>query len=190
VGEGKYVKESNPSLRRLLAQRGSYPTIAAAAASDRLARFPVTLFEHVGDVYRRVETAAGDDFAEIEGLRLAALVHEEAQDSIPKLLGSAGVFDLAPTVAAVTSSFGRIWRVRTEGDLSDYLEVHRSHLASILLFEVAHEGQAIPEMERAAQVGGLAAAFKCWVERLAAAAPPNPRLQQTALYAAAELLSR
>jgi hypothetical protein len=29
----------------------------------------------VGDVYQRVETAAGRDFEEIEALRLAALVH-------------------------------------------------------------------------------------------------------------------
>ncbi len=159
------MNESNLFLRRLLSQRGSYPIIAAAAASGQL-HFPVTLFEHVGDVYRRVETAADHDCAGIEELRLAALVHEEPRESIPKLLGAAGVFDFAPTVVAVTGGFGRIWKVRTEGDLRDYVEVNRPHLASILLFELAHEGQLIPELERAAEVGGLQAALKCWAERL------------------------
>ena len=169
------MDESNLFLRRLLSQRGSYPIIAAAAASGQLPHFPVTLFEHVGEVYRRVETAAGPDFAGIEELRLAALVHEEPQESLPKVLRSAGVFDFAPTVIAVTGGFGRIWKVRTEGDLRDYVEVNRPQLASILLFELAHEGQVIPEMERAAEVGGVQAAFKCWAERLAGAAPPLNR---------------
>ena len=180
------MDESNLSLRRLLSRRGSYPIIAAAAASGQLPHFPVTLFEHIGDVYRRVETAADHDVAVIEELRLAALVHEEPQESLTKLLDSAGVFDLAPTVVAVTGGFGRIWKVRTEGELRDYVEVNRPHLASILLFELAHEGQSIPEMERAAEVGGLQAALQCWAERLAGATPPNLRLQRPAMRAAAE----
>jgi len=69
----------------------------------------------------------------------------------------------------MTGGFGRIWKVRTEGDLRDYVEVSRPHIASILLFELAHEGQVIPEMERAAEVGGLRAALKCWTERLTVA---------------------
>lgn len=174
------MDESDLSLRRLLSRRGSYPLIVAAAASGQLPHFPVTLFEHVGDVYRRVETAADHNLAGLEALRLAALVHEEPQESLTKLLDSAGVSDFAPTVVAVTGGFGRIWKVRTEGDLRDYVEVNRPHLASILLFELAHEGQSTPEMERAAEVGGLQAALKCWGERLAGAAPPNPRLQRTA----------
>jgi len=97
---------------------------------------------------------------------LAALVNEEPQESLPKLLGAAGVFDFAPTVVAVTGGFGRTWKVRTKGDLRDYVEANRPHLASILLFELAHEGQAIPKMERAAEVGGLQAPLKCWAERL------------------------
>jgi hypothetical protein len=183
------VGESNRSLRRLLSRRGSYPLIVAAVASGHLPHFPVTLFEHVGDVYRRVETAA-DDSAGLEGLRLAALVHEEPQESLAKLLDSAGLFDFAPTVVAVTGGFGRIWTVRTEADLRDYVEVNRPHLASILLFEVAHEGQSTPEMERAAGIGGLQAALKRWAERLAGATPPNPRLRRTALRTAAEPAGR
>jgi hypothetical protein len=180
------VDESCVSLRRLLAQRGSYPVIAAAVASGRLPDFSVKLFEHVGDVYRRVETAAGDGFDEIEGLRLAALAHEEPPESLRTLFGLADISDLVPIVAAVTGGFGRVWKVRTEGELDDYVELHRAHLASILLFEVAHEGRATPEMERAAEVGGIEATFKVWAERLAALTPPNPGSRRMALRAVAE----
>ena len=176
------MDESNPSLRRLLSRHGSYPLIVAAKASGQLPHFPVTLFEHVGDVYRRVETAGDHDLAGLEELRLAALVHEEPQESLTKLLDSAGVSDIAPTVVAVTGGCGRIWKVRTEGDLGDYLEVNRPHLASILLFELAHERRSTPEMERAAEVGGLQAALKCWTERRAGVAPPNLLLQRTAAH--------
>lgn len=87
VGEDHYVDESPLSLRRLLSQQDSYPIIAANMASGQLPHFPVALFGHVGDVYRRVETAADHDFDQIEELRLAALVHEEPQESLPTLLG-------------------------------------------------------------------------------------------------------
>ena len=171
---------SGVSLRQLLAQRGSYPIIATAVAAGRFPTFPVTLFEHVGDVYRRVETAAGDDFDEIEGLRLAALVHEEPPESLRTVFGLADISDLVPIVAAVTGGFGRVWKVRTEGELRHYVEPHRAHLASILLFEVAHEGRAIAEMERAAEMGGIGSTFKVWAERLAALTPLEPRLQWAA----------
>jgi hypothetical protein len=146
----------------------------------------VTLFEHVGEVYRRVETAADDEFAGIAQLRLAALVHEESSESLPKLLESAAVSDFAPMVVAVNGGFGRIWKVQTEGDLRAYVDANRPHLASILLFEVAHEGQPTALMGRAAEVGGLQTALTRWAARLVAATPANPRLQRTALRAAAE----
>jgi hypothetical protein len=155
------------SLRQLLFQRASYRLIAAAAASGRLTHFPVRLFEHVGDVYRRVETAADDDFAGIAQLRLAALVHEEPSESLPNLLASADVLDFAPTVVAVTGGFGRIWKVQTDGDLRAYVETHRPHLPAILLFEVAHEGQSTALMARAAELAGLRTALTCWAARLA-----------------------
>jgi hypothetical protein len=78
----------------------------AAAASGQLPHFPATLFEHVGEVYRRVETAANLNLAGLEALRLAARIHEEPQESLPKVLDSAGVFDFAPIVVAVTGGFG------------------------------------------------------------------------------------
>src|SRR5262245_1515775 len=155
------------ALRRLLSQPGSYPTIAAAVRSGQLPHFPVALFEHVGDVYQRVEAAAEDDLVQIEELRLAALVHEEPPESLPKLLDLAGLSDFVPTVVAVVGAFGRIWKVKTDADLRRYVEANRPCLPPILLFELAHEGHAIPAMERAAEVGGLRAAFECWAERLA-----------------------
>jgi hypothetical protein len=164
------VDESYRSLRRLLSQRDSYARIAAKSAAGRLPRFPVALFGHIGDVYRRVETA-GHDFGRIRELRLTTLVHEEPHESLAKLLGSADLLDFWPTVAAVTAGFGRVWKVRTEDELRHYVEVTRPDLAAILLFERAHEGQATPQMERAAELGGLQLAFECWVERLAEGTP-------------------
>jgi hypothetical protein len=158
-------------LRRLLAQPGSYPIIAAAVESGGLPQFPVALFDHVGDVYRRVETAAGGDFEHVEALRLTTLVHEEPLESLPQLLASAGVSELLPEVVAVTREFGRVWRVRTDDDLRGYVEKSRPYLAAILLFEFAHEGQSTPQMERAAQAGRLETAFARWAARLAGATP-------------------
>jgi hypothetical protein len=89
-------------------------------------------------------------------------VHEEPHESLAKLLGSADLLDFLPTVAAVTAGFGRVWKVRTED---------RPHLAAILLFELAHEGQATPQMERAAELGGLQLDFECWAARLAEGTP-------------------
>jgi hypothetical protein len=128
----------------------------------------VALFDHVGDVYRRVEAAADRDFDQIEALRLTALVHEEPPESLPRLLCSAGVSDLVPTAVAVTGAFGHIWRVRTEDDLRGYIEANRPRLPLVLLFELAHEGRSTIEMRRAAEVGGLRTAFECWERRLAA----------------------
>jgi hypothetical protein len=98
-------------LRRRLAQPESYPTIAVAVASGGLPQFPVALFDHVGDVHRRVETATGGDFEHVEALRLTTLVHEEPLESLPQLLGSAGVSELLPEVEAVTREI----RSRLEG---------------------------------------------------------------------------
>jgi hypothetical protein len=161
------------SLERLLSQRGSYPTIASAVASGQFPQFPVTLFKHIGDVYKRLETAADRDLDEIAALRLTVLVHEEPPGLLPQLLGSAGVSAFAPTVVAVIGAFGRIWKVRTDDDYRRYVETHGSRLAPILLFELAHEGQSTAHMERAAEVGGLHSAFTCWAERLAAEAMEN-----------------
>ena len=65
-------------LRRLLEREGSYPAIAAAAAAGELRDvLPTRIFSHIGEVYDRLEVAAGPDCADISALRLMALVHEE-----------------------------------------------------------------------------------------------------------------
>jgi len=74
--------ESTHDLRSLLEQQGSYGIIAAGAASGQLSCFPIRLFAHIEDVYRRIETAGGDRFAGIASLKLAALVHEEPLASL------------------------------------------------------------------------------------------------------------
>jgi hypothetical protein len=45
----------------------------------------VTLFEHIGAIYRRLETLADSDFAGLTELRLAVLLHEEPPESLPGL---------------------------------------------------------------------------------------------------------
>ena len=157
------------SLASLLALPGSYPAIVAAAASRRLPGFAVRLFDHVGDVYRRVEIAAADDAPDVVALRLAALVHEEPPPSLPGLLADAGMGGLSGCACAVVGAFGEVWKARSDAQLRRYVEAHGRRLAPILLFEVAHEGRAIPPMERAAEVGGLRAELRSWLERLAAA---------------------
>jgi len=170
AGQGTWASPDQ-SLRALLSRRGSYPDIAAAMASGRVLLFDVRLFEHIGGVYGRVELAGGDDVAGIAALRLAALLHEEPPESLPPLLHSANLVDCAPTVVAVISAFGRLWKATTDADVEGFVATYRSHLASILLFELAHEGRAIPQMTRAAERGGLHAAFACWTGRLAGATP-------------------
>lgn len=162
---------SNPEvhggeLRRLLSRHGSYPLIAAAAASGRLPDFPVTLFDHIGDVYRRVETAAGDEFVHVAHLRVAALLHEEPPASLSNLLDSASLPDFAPLVQAVIGGFGRIWKVRTDDDLRAYVEAGTPYLTALLLFEVAHEGRPTVSIERAARLGGLQGELESWLARL------------------------
>jgi hypothetical protein len=160
--------DSNQLLRRLLSQPGSYQRIAAAVAAGELAHFRVALFDHIGDVYRRVEIAAGGDADEIDALRLTALVHEQPPASVPQLLGSAGLSDFVPSVLAVTGAFGCVWKMTTDDDLRCYVDAHRTCLGSILLFELAHEGRATPTMHRAAELGRLQSAFARWAQRLIA----------------------
>jgi len=155
------------SLRRLLAQPGSYPIIATAVASGAFRELPITLLDHVGDVYRRVETAADPDFDRIEALRLAALVHEELLERVRQLVGSPGLSELLPDVVAVIREFGRVWKVSTDDDLRRYVDENKGFLRAILLFELAHEGHATPQMERAARAGRLGAAFARGAARLA-----------------------
>ena len=156
-------------LRRLLDRAGSYPVIRAAAASGQLNdMLPVKLFEHIGAVYQRLETAADPDSDGLAALRLAVLVHEEPPESLRRPLAGAGLSDLEETVGSVTGGFGAIWKVKPDREIADYVARHSAHLAALLLFELAHEGGATPEMERAAEFAGLGASFRRWGARLLA----------------------
>jgi hypothetical protein len=135
---------------------------------------PVRLFAHIGDVYRRLEVAAGDTGADLAALRLTVLVHEEPAERVPTLVEDAGVTDLAPVVTAVVEGFGELWKVEGDARLAAYVATHRPALASLLLFELAHEGRPTPSMERAAALGGLTGAFRGWVTRLADEEHPTP----------------
>ena len=154
-------------LRLLLEQRGSYPAIEAAAASGELrALLPVSLFEHIGIVYHRLEELADAHFPGIAASRLAVLLHEMSPGSLPSLLAAAGLSDLAPPVLGALAGFGELWKVLTDDQIAECVVAHRAHLASLLLFELAHEGRAIPAMERAAELGGRDLDFKRWAARL------------------------
>jgi hypothetical protein len=147
-------------LRVLLERHGSYPVIEAAGL------LPLKLFEHIGTVYHRLEHVADVGFAAMAELRLAVLVHEESPDSLPGILTAAGFRDFAPTVVGVIGGFGELWKATADHDVAEYVVTQRAHLASLLLFELAHEGRAIPAMRRAAELGGLHHDFERWLERL------------------------
>jgi hypothetical protein len=154
-------------LRALLERCGAYSAIEVASTSDELRQvFPVRLFEHIGIVYDRLEKVADTSFPTIAQLRLAVLLHEESPDSLPSLLVGAGFSDFVPIVLAVIGGFGELWKTKTEHEIAEYVLAHRDHVASLLLFELAHEGQATRQMERAAELGGLDLSFKRWAARL------------------------
>jgi hypothetical protein len=154
-------------LRSLLERCGAYSAIEAASTSEELGQvFPVKLFEHIGIVYDRLERVADASFPTIAQLRLAVLLHEQSPASLPSLLVGAGFSDFAPIVLAVIGGFGELWKTKTEHEIAEYVLAHRGHLASLLLFELAHEGRATSQMERAAELGGLDLSFKRWAARL------------------------
>jgi hypothetical protein len=154
-------------LRPLLERDSAYSAIEAAFKSDELGQvFPVKLFEHIGIVYDRLEKVANASFPTIAPLRLAVLLHEQSPASLPSLLAGAGFSDFAPIVLAVIGGFGELWKTNTDDEIAEYALAHRDHLASLLLFELAHEGRATRQMERAAELGGLDLSFKRWAAQL------------------------
>src|SRR2546426_9015234 len=105
-------------LRRLLEREGSYPAIAAAAAAGELRDvLPTRLFSHIGDVYDRLDVAAGPDFPDIAALRLMVLVHEERPTRARVLIEDAGFTEAAAAVAAILTGFGEGWRVVSDEQL-------------------------------------------------------------------------
>jgi hypothetical protein len=127
----------------------------------------VPLFEHIAAVYHRLERLAGvDDSTSLGELRLAVLFHEEPPDRLPSLLVEAGFADLAPAILDVIGGFGQLWKANTDHEMVAYVAAHKAHLPALLLFELAHEGRATPQMERAAEIADLALDFDRWAARL------------------------
>ena len=85
---------------------------------------------------------------------------------LPNLLAEAGFADVAPTIVGVIGGFGDVWKSRNDNETAAYVAAHRTHLPALLLFELAHEGRAIPQMEQAAELAGLSLDFNRWVARL------------------------
>jgi hypothetical protein len=139
----------------VLATRLLAPTLAAP------------LREHIDAVATRVRRAAGTP---TRVLRIAALVHEEAIGHLPAVLRKAGLSAHAAPVTAIVGGFGEVWKARDAAGVVGYEGRHREHLASLLLFELAHEGAPTAEMRAAARRGGLGEEFETWVRRLGAAA--------------------
>jgi hypothetical protein len=159
-------------LRRRLERWGEYPAIEAASPSGELARLlPLKLFDHIGIVYHRLERVADASSPTVAPLKLTVLLHEQSPDSLPRLLAGAGFSDFAPIVLAVIGGFGELWKTRTDREIAEYVRTHNDHLASLLLFELAHEGRATGQMECAAEVGGLHRSFKRWAARLGVSPP-------------------
>ena len=67
---------------------------------------------------------------------------------------------------ATVTAFGAIWKVRDAAALAEYVREHASVLRGLLLFEIAHEGQATAAMAEAAALAGLSADFARWQRRL------------------------
>ena len=154
-------------LRRLLVREGSYAAIASAAESGELGDvLPTRIFPHIGDVYDRLELAAGPDFPDIDALRLMVLLHEERPARARVLLEDAGFAEAAPALAAVLNGFGEVWRAESDAKLREHTQAHAGCLAPLLLFELAHEGRPTAPMKRAAHFGGIELTFQRWARRL------------------------
>jgi len=155
-------------LRRLLQRPASLDAIRAAATSGKLASILRTpFFDHITDVYARLERTAADS-AEAWPLKLAVLVHEEPPARAAELVARAGFSDVSDVVLDVLRGFGAVWKPGNALEVEAYVRAHTGQLTSLLLFELAHEGTPTPSMRLAADAAGLTAEFEGWVSRLAA----------------------
>ena len=120
----------------------------------------MTLDQHLHDVDLRLAVAADDSDPILPNLRLAVLVHEQPPEAIPEVLATTSFAAAAPTIHAVISGFGRLWKVRSDAELADFGEEH-GHLLAL-----AHEGRATTAMRRVAELAGFAESFERWAARL------------------------
>lgn len=157
---------TSEELRRVLQEPASLEAIRVAAASGDLARILSTpFFDHIAEVYARLERIATGSL-EAWPLKLVVLVHEEPPARAAELVGGAGFSEARDLVLRVLDGFGGVWKVRNDSEMEAYVRAHGPGLASLLLFELAHEGAATASMQSAARAAGLAATFQRWLGRL------------------------
>ncbi len=157
---------TSQQLRKILQQPTSLGLIRAAATSGTLRRIvPTPFFEHIAEVYARLERAAGGS-PDMWWMKLAVLLHEESAEYLTTMLDRSGFSDVTRLILDVLGGFGSIWKVRNKRDLEEFVQKHRHHLPTLLLFELAHEGTATPSMYAAAELVGIASTFRCWVATL------------------------
>lgn len=125
------------------------------------------LTPHVIEVIRRAEIAMGDEQKRLWPVKLAALLHEMSVAEGDETLWQMGFGDIARLVCDIIEGFGEIWKINAESQLREYAFRRQSHLESLLLFEVAHEGAATDALRTAARLGGYEAHLEAWVGRLA-----------------------
>jgi hypothetical protein len=120
---------------------------------------------HVAAVSRRLEAAAPDELRELT-LYVAA-VHEERDPArLREAALRAGAGRDADAVVAIALGFGDVWQVTDEASLDEYVGRHAGHLRALLLFEVAHEGQATEAMTAAAERAGIVRELWRWNARI------------------------
>ncbi len=153
-------------LRKVLQQPASLEAIRAAAASGDLANIlPTRFFDHIADVYARLERIVSAS-PEAWPLKLVVLVHEEPPARAAELVSCVGFPDVSDLVFHILSGFGAVWKVRNDAQLELYVRAHRADLASLLLFELAHEGIPTASMRSAARAAGLVVEFQRWITML------------------------
>jgi hypothetical protein len=139
-------------LRRLL-ERSPSLDVAPAVAAALGTRF----FDHIADVYARVERVA-DDWR----MKLVVLVHEEPPDRAVRLVEEGRLPEAAPLVDAVLRGFGALWKMPAAA----WRAANARHADALLLFELAHEGRPTTAMRQAADAAGIAERFDDWSDRL------------------------
>jgi hypothetical protein len=140
--------------RRQLARSPSLDVAPAVAAA-----LGVRFFDHIGDVYARLESVATD-----WRMKAVVLVHEEPPAHAVQTVVGAGLPEVAPLADAVLRGFGDVWKLPTAA----WLATHRAHADALLLFEVVHEGRPTASMLDAADAAGIGGAVRRWSDRLAA----------------------
>jgi len=160
---------SSAALRDAISRPGAFDA-AAAELADMLSW---KVSDHIRRVYERLERAVDEELA--PPLRLTVLVHEVAPDHVPALLDRIGLPDFRPIVTSIVDTFGRLWKLRSDDDLVDFVRAHEPHLPPLLLFELAHEGAPTVAMRRIARLAGLELRFEYWAARLVASSSGSTR---------------